>query len=98
MSQLRIGEFKRGTRAEVEKYMDEADETITKLWTVREILKKRRDSYIAHTSPTLVSRSPACSPSTGGGLASVFEGWVRLRILGPLTFHYQLQRDPPGEL
>ena len=44
MSKLRIGEFKNGTRAEVENYFDEAKGIIAKLWPVREILKKRRDS------------------------------------------------------
>jgi hypothetical protein len=54
MSRLRIGAFKNADRDAVNKYLDEADGIMGKLWPVRDILKKRRDRFIAHISPTLV--------------------------------------------
>src|ERR1700680_3588941 len=54
MSHIRLGEFKNGTPDEVDRYLTEADGIIDKLWPVRDILKVRRDNFLAHISPKLV--------------------------------------------
>lgn len=54
MARLRSSKFPHATEKEVLAYMAEAKDSIAKLTPTIEILRKRRNEFLAHISPTLV--------------------------------------------